>query len=121
MADLRYPRIQKIRAPAECGGTPALGRPDCGTNGFTLIEVLVVVAIIALLIAILLPSLKQAREVASGVACGSNMRQLMIAMHGYSAQRIPYDWAHGNGQPNKGGKDNSWAFTYPFNTRTHEN
>jgi prepilin-type N-terminal cleavage/methylation domain-containing protein len=53
-------------------------------NGFTLIELLVVVAIIAVLISILLPSLSQAREQARLVACGSNLRQLGIAIYSYT-------------------------------------
>jgi prepilin-type N-terminal cleavage/methylation domain-containing protein/prepilin-type processing-associated H-X9-DG protein len=51
--------------------------------GFTLIELLVVVAIIALLISILLPSLAQARAQGKAVACGSNLRQMGIALQSY--------------------------------------
>lgn len=70
--------------------------------GFTLIELLVVVAIIALLMSILLPSLRSAREQASGAACMSNLRQIMIGMSQYqqdSRGYMPlncwseYDWS----------------------------
>jgi prepilin-type N-terminal cleavage/methylation domain-containing protein len=52
--------------------------------GFTLIELLVVIAIIALLIGILLPALASARRSAQRAADLSNVRQMGLAMTGYS-------------------------------------
>jgi prepilin-type N-terminal cleavage/methylation domain-containing protein/prepilin-type processing-associated H-X9-DG protein len=49
-------------------------------SGFTLIELLVVVAIIAVLVALLLPALAAAREQARLTVCGTNLKQLGLAL-----------------------------------------
>jgi prepilin-type N-terminal cleavage/methylation domain-containing protein len=69
---------------------PAFPSPK---RAFTLIELLVVISIISLLISILLPSLQGARTAAHRTASMSNMRQIAIAMTGYSADhkdRLPF-------------------------------
>lgn len=59
-------------------------------SGFTLVELLVVVAIIALLIAVLLPSLGQARAGSKLAVCGSNLRQLGLAIQAYAMENAGF-------------------------------
>lgn len=60
--------------------------------GFTLIELLVVIAIIAMLIAILVPALRASRQQTIAVVCGSNLKQLSLALTMYEQENetFPY-------------------------------
>ena len=55
-------------------------------TGFTLIELLVVIAIIGMLVGILIPALRAARQRTRTVICGSNLRQLFLAMAIYEQE-----------------------------------
>jgi prepilin-type N-terminal cleavage/methylation domain-containing protein/prepilin-type processing-associated H-X9-DG protein len=59
-------------------------------KGFTLIELLVVIAIIALLLSVILPSLRAAKELASGVVCQNNEKQLCLAWVSYAEDNDSY-------------------------------
>lgn len=84
-----------------CGGPRCVRR-----RGFTLIELLVVIAIIALLISILLPSLASARRSARAVKCGSNMKQVHVAIMVYTNDYKEYHHAK---------RQNGWQRWTPIN------
>jgi len=74
--------INMITACAACSGQPSQKKQP---NGFTLVELLVVISIISLLISILLPALTSARNAAEVVSCKATQRNVGIALHSFSA------------------------------------
>lgn len=65
-------------------------------DGFTLVELLVVITIISLLTALLLPALKAARASAYQVVCVSNLRQYSLAINQYASDYDDYLPPDGN-------------------------
>ena len=56
-----------------------IGKTRRSSDGFSLIEMLVVIAIILILAALLLPALKNARESAYSLQCMNNLRNITAA------------------------------------------
>ena len=53
------------------------------SKGFTMIELLMVMTIISILTAVLLPAIQQAKESSKRAQCGSNLRQIGLAIQMY--------------------------------------
>jgi prepilin-type N-terminal cleavage/methylation domain-containing protein/prepilin-type processing-associated H-X9-DG protein len=66
-------------------------------QGFSLIELLVVVAVVAILAGLLLPALSQAKQQARRSQCLNNQRQLLLTWHLYTGDNREFAVANGHG------------------------
>lgn len=65
-------------------------RQDC--KAFTLIELLVVITILAILIGLLMPAVSRTLSSGKAVACGSNVKQISMAMIAYDGDYGQLPW-----------------------------
>lgn len=80
-------------------------------QGFSAIEVLVVVSLIGVMIGLILPAVQRARDSASQVGCRNNLRQIGLAIHQvHDAQGyFPPPFSHPNGRQSGGIGNLMWT------------
>ncbi len=96
---------------------PQCRRAGAERDGFTLVELLMVIAIIAVLASLLLPALQNARASALAIACANNQRQFGVAFASYAGDNRGFLPALNSGaswaaRVNKGWWQNSLAAGY---------
>jgi len=90
-------------------------------QGFTLVELLLVIVLIGILLAIMLPVLQRARESARRMSCSNNLKQIGLAVNTYhnDYESFPSGWCgfdRSSGRPHATGESGwSWStFLLPY-------
>lgn len=81
-------------------------------QGFSLVELLVVVAIVAVLVGLVLPAVQQVRTAARRVGCQNNLRQIGTAFHAHHGAKQAFPFA--SGRPRTG------SVSHKEHTHAHE-
>jgi prepilin-type N-terminal cleavage/methylation domain-containing protein/prepilin-type processing-associated H-X9-DG protein len=81
-------------------------------DGFTFVELLVVIAVIGILVSLLLPAIQQIREAARRTECSNHIRQLSLGMMNYesSLKRLPTGWQVTDDSDPLAGPGWGWAY-----------